>query len=43
VVIGINTTNLCFDDVVSSLLLEEMRENKMEGQSIDALIVRGHS
>jgi hypothetical protein len=41
--IGSNTTNLCFDYVVSSLLLEEIRQNKMEGQSTDALFVRGFS
>jgi hypothetical protein len=37
VAIGINTTTLSFDDVVSSFLLEEMRWNNIEGQSIDAL------
>jgi hypothetical protein len=38
-----NTTSLNFDEVVSSLLSEEMRWNNMEGQSIDALFSRGHS
>jgi hypothetical protein len=32
VAIGSNTTTLSFDDVVSSLLLEEMRLKNMEGQ-----------
>jgi hypothetical protein len=31
VAIGSNTTTLSFDDVVSSLLLEEMRWKSMEG------------
>jgi hypothetical protein len=31
VAIGSNTTTLSFDDVVSSLLSEEMRQKKMEG------------
>jgi hypothetical protein len=31
VAIGSNTTTLSFDDVVSSLLLEEMRQKNMEG------------
>jgi hypothetical protein len=43
VAIGSNTTNLSFDDVVSSLLSEEMRWKNMEGQSTDALFARGHS
>jgi hypothetical protein len=38
-----NTTTLSFDDVVSSLLLEDMRWKNMEGQSTDALFVRGQS
>jgi hypothetical protein len=38
-----NTTALNFDEVVSSLLSEEMRQKNMEGQSIDALFARGHS
>ena len=40
--IGSNTIALKFDEVVSSLLLEEMRWKNMEGQSTDALFVRGH-
>jgi hypothetical protein len=43
VAIGINTTSLKFDEVVSSLLLEEMRWKNMEGQSTDALFARGRS
>jgi hypothetical protein len=43
VAIGSNTTTLSFDVVVSSLLLEEMRQKSMEGQSTDALFARGHS
>jgi hypothetical protein len=39
--IGSNTTTLIFDDVVSSLLLEEMGWNNMEGQSTDALFAMG--
>jgi hypothetical protein len=34
-------TILIFDDVVSSLLSEEMRQKNMEAQSIDALFARG--
>jgi hypothetical protein len=41
--IGINATTLSFDDVVSSLLPEEMRKKSMEIQSIDSLFARGHS
>jgi hypothetical protein len=41
--IGSNTTTLSFDDVVSSMLLEEMRWKNMEGQSIYALFARGRS
>jgi hypothetical protein len=41
--IGINTTTFSFVVVVSSLLSEEMRHKNMEGQSIDALFVRGRS
>jgi hypothetical protein len=41
--IGINTTTLKFDEVVSSLLSEEMRRKNMEGQSTYALFARGHS
>jgi hypothetical protein len=43
VAIGSNTNALNFDDLVSSLLLEEMRRNNMEGQSIDVLFSRGRS
>ena len=41
--IGSNTIVLKFDEVVSSLLLEDMRRKNMEGQSTDALFTRGHS
>jgi hypothetical protein len=40
VAIGSNTTALNFDEVVSSLFLEEMRRKNMEGQSTDALFAR---
>jgi hypothetical protein len=43
VAIGTNTTTLSFDDVVSSLLWEEMRQKNMEGHNIDALFTRGIS
>jgi hypothetical protein len=43
VFIGSNETTLNFDEVVSSLLPEEMRRKNMEGQSIDTLFSRGHS
>jgi hypothetical protein len=43
VAIGSNTTTLKFDEVVSSLLLEEMRWKNMEGQRTDELFARGHS
>jgi hypothetical protein len=43
VAIGSNTTSLKFDEVVSSLLSEEMRRKNMEGQSTDALFARGRS
>jgi hypothetical protein len=43
VAIGSNTTTLSFDDVVSSLLSEEMRRKNMEGQSTNALFARGCS
>ena len=43
VAIGSNTTSLKFEEVVSSLLSEEMRRKNMEGHSIDALFARGHS
>ena len=41
--IGSNTTALKFDEVVSSLLSEEMRWKNMEGQNKDALFARGRS
>jgi hypothetical protein len=41
--LGSNTTALNFDEVVSSLLLEEMRRKNMEGQSTYALFARGRS
>jgi hypothetical protein len=37
VAIGSNTTTLSFDDVVSSLLLEEMKWKNMEGKRTEAL------
>jgi hypothetical protein len=43
VAIGINTTSLKFDEVVSSLLSEEMIWKKMEGKSTYALFARGRS
>jgi hypothetical protein len=43
VAIGSNTTALKFDEVVSSLLSEEMRQKNMEGQRTDALFTRGRS
>jgi hypothetical protein len=43
VAIGSNTTALNFDEVVSSLLSEEMRQKNMEGQSTDTLFARGQS
>jgi hypothetical protein len=43
VAIGSNTTNLSFDDVVSSLLLEDMRWKNMEGHSTHELFARGLS
>jgi hypothetical protein len=43
VAIGSNKIALKFDEVVSSLLLEEMRQKNMEGQSTNALFSRGHS
>jgi hypothetical protein len=43
VAIGSNTISLKFDEVVSSLLLEEMRWKNIEGQSIDTLFARGRS
>jgi hypothetical protein len=41
--IGSNATTLVIEDVVSSLLSEEMRRNNMEGSSNDALVVRGRT
>jgi hypothetical protein len=41
--IGSNTISLKFDEVVSSLLSEEMRRKNMEGHSTDALFARGRS
>jgi hypothetical protein len=43
VAIGSNTTALKFEEVVSSLLSEEMRRKNMEGHSTDALFARGRS
>jgi hypothetical protein len=40
VAIGSNATTLSFDDVVSSLLSEEMGIKNMESQSTDALVAR---
>jgi hypothetical protein len=39
--IGSNTTTLALEDVVASLLSEEMRRKNMEGLTKDALVVRG--
>jgi hypothetical protein len=41
VVIGSNTTTLALEDVVASLLSEEIRRKNMEGSTKDALVVRG--
>jgi hypothetical protein len=43
VAIGSNTTTLSFNDAVSSLLSEEMRQMNIEGQRTDALFSRGGS
>jgi hypothetical protein len=43
VAIGSNTTTLKFEEVVSSLLSEEMRWKNMEGQRTDTLFARGRS
>jgi hypothetical protein len=43
VTIGSNTTSLKFDEVVSSLLSEEMRQKNMEGHNTDTLFARGLS
>jgi hypothetical protein len=39
--IGINTTTLALEDMVASLLSEEMRRKNMEGSTKDDLVVRG--
>jgi hypothetical protein len=39
--IGGNTSMLVLEDVVASLLLEEMRRKKMEGSTKDAPVMRG--
>jgi hypothetical protein len=39
--IGSNSTTLMLEDVVASLLSEEMRWKNMEGSTKDALMVRG--
>ena len=41
VAIGSNTTTLALEDVVDSLLSEEMRRNNMEGLTKYSLMVRG--
>jgi hypothetical protein len=41
--IGSNSTTLMLEDVVESLLSEEMRRDNMEGSTKDALVVRGWS
>lgn len=43
VAIGRNKTTLKFDEIVSSLLPEEMRQKNMEGRNGDFLFVRGRS
>ena len=43
VAIGSNTTTLNFDEVVSSLLSDEMRHKNMEGRRTNALFARGCS
>jgi hypothetical protein len=43
VAIGSNSTTLALEDMVASLLLEEMRRKDMEGSTKDALVVRGRS
>jgi hypothetical protein len=43
VAIGSNTTYLKFEEVVSSLLSEEMKQNNMEEHSTDRLFARGRS
>ena len=41
--IGSNKTTLNFDDILSTLLSEEMRWRNMKGQNGDALSVQGRS
>eukprot|EP00253_Pinus_taeda_P018964 PITA_18964 len=41
IAIGSNATTLHFDEIVSSLLAEEMRQKNMESQNGDALSIRG--
>eukprot|EP00253_Pinus_taeda_P011761 PITA_11761 len=41
IAIGSNATALHFDEIVSSLLMEEMRRKNMESQNVDSLSVRG--
>eukprot|EP00253_Pinus_taeda_P030900 PITA_30900 len=43
IAIGSNATALQFDEIVSSLLTEEMRQKNMQSQNGDALSVRGRS
>eukprot|EP00253_Pinus_taeda_P035723 PITA_35723 len=43
IAIGSNTTTLQFDEIVSSLLTEEMRWKNMDNQNGNALSVRGRS
>eukprot|EP00253_Pinus_taeda_P003694 PITA_03694 len=43
IAIGSNATALQFDEIVSTLLTEEMRRKNMESQNGDALFVRGWS
>eukprot|EP00253_Pinus_taeda_P001427 PITA_01427 len=43
IAIGSNATALQFDEIVSSLLTEEMRRINMESQNGDALSIRGRS
>eukprot|EP00253_Pinus_taeda_P035023 PITA_35023 len=43
IAIGSNATALHFDEIVSSLLTEEMRQKNMESQNGDALSVQGWS
>jgi hypothetical protein len=40
VAIGSNTTTLALEDVVASMLWEEMRRKNTEGSNKDALVVR---